>query len=156
MISGLGSRAGCCAGACFLGRYSKLRTLLTGGCGKEVQAYGAMLGLSALRTYGLAAWFTARHPHASRPSLIGEILAPPLSRGVAASLVAVSNLFPHPAPLSGSSEIGGVRAGARVSPGQPLGRPPSQGPPRRVVPDDAAALWSRTSPAPCLRHPPEW
>ena len=42
--------------------------------------------------------------------------------------VTASRLFSHPpAPLSGSLEIGGVRAGARDSPGRPLGpgRPPS-------------------------------
>ena len=49
----------------------------------------------------------------------------------------------------------GVRAVARESPGQPLGPPPSQGPPRRVVPDEAAALRSRTSPGPRVRQPPE-
>ena len=58
-------------------------------------------------------------------------------------------------PTSGGRHIGdwGVRAGARESPGRPLGpgRPPSQGPPR-VVPDEAAAPWSRTSPAPRLRQ----
>ena len=48
-----------------------------------------------------------------------------------------------------------MRAGAWESPGRPLGRPPSQGPPR-VVPDEAAAPWSRTSLAPRLRQPPEW
>ena len=48
--------------------------------------------------------------------------------------ITTSSLFPHPpAPLSGSSEIGGVRAGSRESPGQPLGRPPLQGPPRCVL-----------------------
>ena len=46
-----------------------------------------------------------------------------------------------------------MRAKARESPGQPLGWPPSQGPPWRVVPDEAAMRWSRTSPAPRLRHP---
>ena len=47
-----------------------------------------------------------------------------------------------------------MRAGARESPGQPLGWPPSQAPPRRMAPDDAAALWSRAGLAPSLRHPP--
>ena len=110
-------------------------------------------------------WLAPRHPHASRPFPVGEMLAdPPFKRGVvlpitatpSASSVTASSLFPHPpAPLSGSLEIGGVRAGARESPGQPLGRPPSQGPPRRVVPDEAAALRSRTGPAPRLRQPPK-
>ena len=45
-----------------------------------------------------------------------------------------------PPPTSSGRHIGewGVRAGARESPGRPLGRPPSQGPPR-VVPDEASA-----------------
>ena len=107
-------------------------------------------------------WLAPRHLHASRPFPVGEMLAdPPFKRGVvlpitvtpSASSITASSLFPHPpAPLSGSSEIRGVRAGARESPGQPPGRPPSQGPPRRVVPDEAAALRSRTGPARRLRH----
>ena len=74
-------------------------------------------------------WFTPRQPHANRPFPIGEILGnlSPLFNGArffpitipSASSVTASSLFPHPpAPLSGSSEIGGVRAGARESPGQ--------------------------------------
>ena len=72
----------------------------------------------------------------------------------AASSVTASNLFPHPpAPLSGSLEVGGVRARARESPGQCLARLPRKSPPRCVVPGDAPALF-RASPACRLRHPP--
>ena len=92
------------------------------------------------RPHHVTTWFTPRQPHANRPSPIGKILGDlsPLFNGArffpitipSASSVTASSLFPHPpALLSGSSEIGGVRAGARESPGQPLGRLPSQGPP---------------------------
>ena len=63
---------------------------------------------------------------------------------------------PPPTQASSGRHIGdwGMRAGVRESPGRPLGpgRPPPQGPPR-VVPDEAAAPWSRTTPAPRLRQP---
>ena len=48
-----------------------------------------------------------------------------------------------------------MRARAREIRGRPLGRPPSQGP-LRVVPNEAATPWSRTSPAPRLWQPSEW
>ena len=97
------------------------------------------------------------HPHATRSLPINEILAD-LSEALPITSLSIIGhrqqpVSHPPAPLSGSSEIGGVRAGARESPGKPLGRPPSQGPPRRVVPDEAAMRWSRTSPFPRLRHP---
>ena len=71
------------------------------------------------------------HPKTTHPVL--SVLGHPLS------------LQPVPVPADGIFGDWGVRAGARESPGLPLGWPPSQGPPRRVVPDDAAALWSRAS-----------
>ena len=56
------------------------------------------------------------------------------------SSVTASRLFPHPpAPLSGFSKIGGVRAG--------LWDGPLAGPPRRVVPDGTATLQRCLGPA---------
>ena len=62
-----------------------------------------------------------------------------------------------PSASASGRRIGGrvVRARAQEGPGLPLGRHPSQGPPRRVVPDEAATLRSKTSPAQRLQQPPK-
>ena len=80
------------------------------------------------RPHHVTTWSTPRHPDANRPFLIEAILSnpPPPLKGArvfpvtatSSSSVTASSLFPNPpAPLNGSSEIGGVRAGARESPG---------------------------------------
>ena len=121
---------------------------VAGACGAVMRAQRYPLHLMA--------WLTPRHLQASKPCPVGELLADPLpfKRGVvlliiatpSTSLVTASSLFSlPPAPVSG------MRAGSGESLSQPLGWPPSQGPPRHVIPDEAAALPSRTSPAPRLR-----
>ena len=104
-------------------------------------------------------WLTPRHPHANRPFPAGEMLAdpPPLKgRGSAHHRNSLNIVGHRQQPVSPPTRTSqwlfrdwGVRARARESQGQPLGRPPSQGPPRCVIPDEAAAVRSRS------RAPPE-
>ena len=84
-----------------------------------------MLIKNAISRYILNTFTAYRDAHRPSPlkttRLVPSVLSCPLSPAPA----------PVPAPEDSALEDWGVRAGARESPGQPLGRPPSQGPPRR-------------------------
>ena len=121
-----------------------------------------------LGTLVVTTWFTPRQPHANRQFPIGEILgdlsslltgrgpSPSRSRFPQHHRSPPAACFPTHPHLSvalrrlGASGPGRGRARTSLWGGRPRRAP------RRVVTDEAAMRWSRTtgSPAPRLRHPP--